>query len=325
MLRCVQLCYDGDELSQGDAAKELGFGTNISRVSRLLKRAREEGYVRVTYEFPELPKLALGLIEKYGLRDAVVIQAGEERFIKRDIGQTIARYFERKIATDNQSVGLSCGRTLYHFVENLQEKRFKGLQIYPLSHDMTVELVDLFPETLVGMMAAKYRPDVKAYAFQGYLLRPGKLVRGSLAKRVIDQNRAAFNSAKSVDVAILGIGSISTEPDIPGFRKFAGLCGVPAQDLERHAAGEFNYQPFDKEGNPVTVGKLKRLIEQTMAVRLEDFQKLAADSGKRVIAGAGGANKVETIRAALKGKFFNVLVTDHRVAKRLLEPESTRQ
>src|SRR3989442_7529636 len=61
-------------------------------------------------------------------------------------------------------VGLSCGFTLYHPIRALRERRVRDLALYPLSGESTLKLVDLSPNTLAGMMAAKYRPHVTAYA-----------------------------------------------------------------------------------------------------------------------------------------------------------------
>ena len=68
------------------------------------------------------------------------------------------------VASSGLRVGLSCGFTLYHTIHHLKEHRFRDLTLYPLSGESTLRLVDLSPNTLVGMMAAKYRPHVAAYA-----------------------------------------------------------------------------------------------------------------------------------------------------------------
>jgi len=44
---------------------------------------------------------------------------------------------------------------------------------------------------------------------------------------------------------------------------------------------------------------------------------------KRVIGVTGGPDKVESIRAALKGKLINVLITDDNTGKALLENSAT--
>src|SRR5262247_2635026 len=178
MVRCVQLYYRAQR-HQNEIAQHLGMSS--SKVSRLLKRAFAEGVVRVEIELPKRPRLEAALVERFQLRDAVVIPTGEARDPKEDLGVAAARYFE-KVAADGVRVGLSCGYTLHCLIRALRERRFRGLELYPLSAESTLQLVDLFPNTLVGMMAAKYRPHVRAYALPVQVL-------GSLAEIERDRRR----------------------------------------------------------------------------------------------------------------------------------------
>src|SRR5437899_7980592 len=41
----------------------------------------------------------------------------------------------------------------YHTIHSLRERRFRDLALYPLSGESTLKLVDIFSNTLVGMMA----------------------------------------------------------------------------------------------------------------------------------------------------------------------------
>ena len=113
----------------------------------------DEGLVRVELDLPRREQLEAGLVEQFGLRDAVVVAAGGRGDVKEELGTAAAAYFE-KIAANGHRVGLSCGFTLYQTIRHLHERRFRDLVLYPLSGESTLELVDLFPNTLVGMMAA---------------------------------------------------------------------------------------------------------------------------------------------------------------------------
>jgi DNA-binding transcriptional regulator LsrR (DeoR family) len=48
-----------------------------------------------------------------------------------------------------------------------------------------------------------------------------------------------------------------------------------------------------------------------------DLRERAAQENKFLIAVAGGLEKTEAIRACLKGRYFNVLITDTYVAEAL--------
>src|SRR3972149_1475577 len=123
MVRCLDLYYRQGR-HQKDIARSLGV--SAATVSRLLKRAFDEGFVRVELDLPRREELEAGLIEHFGLRDAGGVAAGAPRA-------------PRPPARGRGGPAASGG-------------------------EAPLEMVALFPNTLVGMMAAKYRPHVTAYA-----------------------------------------------------------------------------------------------------------------------------------------------------------------
>ena len=167
MVQCLELYYR-QARSQKDIATTLGV--SAATVSRLLKRAFDAGFVRVELDLPRTEGMEAALAQAYGLREAVVVMAGGRGDLKAELGVAAAAYFE-KIARNGMRVGLSCGFTLYQTIRALRERRLRDLSLFPLSGESTLKLVDLFPNTLVGMMAAKYRPHVRAYALPHDRLR----------------------------------------------------------------------------------------------------------------------------------------------------------
>src|SRR5437867_2501056 len=124
-VHCLELYYRQGR-SQKDIARALGV--SAATVSRLLKRAFDEGLVRVELDLPRREQLEAGLVERFGLRDAVVVAAGGRGDVKEELGTAAATYFE-KIATNGLRVGLSCGFTLYQTIRQLHERRFRDLAI----------------------------------------------------------------------------------------------------------------------------------------------------------------------------------------------------
>jgi deoxyribonucleoside regulator len=314
MVRCVQLYYRAQR-HQNEIARELGLST--SKVSRLLKRAFAEGLVRVEVELPKRPRLEAALVERFQLRDAVVIPFGEPRDLKEDLGVAAARYFE-KVAADGVGVGLSCGYTLYCLIRALRERRFRDLELYPLSAESTLQLVDLFPNTLVGMMAAKYRPHVRAYALPVQVLRSLAEIQRE-RRRLLRKGeiRRIYDGANNVDIALAGIGLIGEAT--AGFCSLAAFYGVSVRRLRAlGVVGEINYHPFDRHGALVERKELRPLTQRVLAVTGERLRELSASYRKLVIAVAGGPDKREAILGALRGRFANVLVTDEDTAAHLL-------
>jgi deoxyribonucleoside regulator len=314
LVRCVQLYYRAQH-HQNEIAKQLGMSS--SKVSRLLKRAFAEGVVRVELELPKRPRLEAALVERFQLRDAVVIPLGEPRDIKEDLGVAAARYFE-KVAADHARIGVSCGYTLYCLIRALRERRFRDLELYPLSAESTLELVDLFPNTLVGMMAAKYRPHVRAYALPVHVL-------GSLAeiererRRLLRTNevRRIFDAANNVDIALVGIGLIAEAT--AGFCSLADFYGVSVKRLRAlGVVGEINYHPFGRDGEIIDRKELRPLTRRVFGVPPTRLRELSGLPGRLVIVAAGGPEKRDAILGAMRGRFANVLVTDEDTAATLL-------
>src|SRR5919201_1144057 len=306
LVQCLELYYRQGQ-SQKDIAKALGV--SAPTVSRLLKRAVEEGFVRVELDLPRTQKLEAGLIQRFGLRDAVVIAAGGRGDVKEELGIAAAAYFE-KVASNGQHVGLSCGFTLYQTIRALHERRFRDLVLYPLSGESTLKLVDLFPNTLVGMMAAKYRPHVTAYALPVQHLLSLREIERERQRLLRDPEiRSIFDAAQSVDIALTGIGLIAEQT--PGFCSLAESYGVSVKRLKQlGVVGEINYQPFDSEGRIVDRPELRALMHRVLSVEGERLRAMSRRDDRYVIAVAGGRAKVDAVRGALKGHFMNVLVTD---------------
>jgi deoxyribonucleoside regulator len=314
MVQCLELYYRQSR-SQKDIAGALGV--SAATVSRLLKRAFDEGLVRVELDLPRTPELESALVERFALRDAVVVATGGHGDVKEELGSAAAVYFE-KAAANGMRVGLSCGFTLYQTIRALRERRFRDLALYPLSGESTLKLVDLSPNTLVGMMAAKYRPHVTAYALPVQHLASLREVERERHRLLRDPEiRRIYDAAQSVDVALVGIGQIAEQT--PGFCSLAESYGVSVRRLRQlGVVGEINYQPFDAAGRIVNHPELKILMHRVLSVDGGRLQTLSRRADRHVIAVAGGRSKVDAVRGAVSGRLMNVLVTDEEVAGALL-------
>jgi len=314
MVRCLELYYR-QARSQKEIARALGV--SAATVSRLLKRAYDDGFVRVELDLPRAEELEAGLTERFGLRDAVVVAAGGRGDLKEELGAAAAVYFE-KIASNGLRVGLSCGFTLYHTIRQLRERRFRDLALYPLSGESTLKMVDLSPNTLVGMMAAKYRPHVSAYALPVHHLLSLREIERERRRLLRDPEiRTIYEAAQTVDVALVGIGMIGEQT--PGFCSLAESYGLSVKRLRQFGVvGEINYQPFDAEGRIVDRPELRVLMRRVLSVEGTRLQALSRRPDRHVVAIAGGRPKVDAVRGALAGRFMNVLVTDEDLAGALL-------
>jgi DNA-binding transcriptional regulator LsrR (DeoR family) len=273
--------------------------------------------VRVELDLPRTQALETALVQRYGLRDAVVVASGGHADVREELGGAAAAYFE-KITDHGMRIGLSCGFTLYQTIRALRERRFRDFSLYPLSGESTLKLVDLFPNTLVGMMAAKYRPHVRAYALPVQHLLSLREIERERRRLLRDPEiRSIFEAAHNVDIALTGIGLIAE--NTPGFCSLAESYGVSVKRLRQlGVVGEINYQPFDADGHIVDRSELRLLSHRILSVEGDRLQSLAKREDRSVVAIAGGRGKIDAVRGALRGRFVNVLITDEDCARGLL-------
>ncbi len=115
--------------------------------------------------------------------------------------------------------------------------------------------------------------------------------------------------AARADVALVGIGAF--EPGSTLLSSGNTLTAEEIKDLKANGVtGDIALQFFDTEGRRVD----HPINDRIVGTDLEKIKKI-----RRVIAVAGGTEKRCAIRAALRGRLVNVLVTDDHTAKWLLE------
>ena len=253
------------------------------------------------------------------LRELRVIDPGIKDL--DSIQKTVAReaaYYLEEIAGSGAKIGLSGGKTLYYMITYLEPERLTGLHLYPLTLTGILTLPGLTANALVGMMSTKY-PDATAFNLP--------TIPGS-SREDYERQMAAnpellktYREIWDVDIMVLGVGYL-TGP-LPGFRALAQQeLGLTAPDLAaKGMVGEINHIPIDARGEPMLNDDpdLEKLTRRVIGVGPFDLRERAEKADRYVVAVAGGLEKAAAIRACLKGKYFNVLITDAYVAEALVQ------
>lgn len=101
-----------------------------------------------------------------------------------------------------------------------------------------------------------------------------------------------------------------------GFEHHAAMtrghaAAAVAEALSRHGAvGDICFRYYDAEGAPIK----SQLMQRVIGIEPALLHKIP-----HVVGVAGGRRKVRAILAALRGRWINVLITDHRTASSLLD------
>ncbi len=254
------------------------------------------------------------------LREVRVVDPGVRDFdaIQKTIAREGAHYLE-EVVPAGAKIGLSGGKTLYYLITYLEPERLSGLHLYPLTMTPILTMPGLTANALVGMMSTKY-PDATAVNLPCI---PG------LSQEEYERQMAAnpellknYREIWEVDFMVLGIGYL-TGP-LPGFRALAQQeLGLTAQDLAaKGVVGEINHIPINAQGEPLTDSpdpELRALVRRVIGVGAQDLRERAKRADRTIIAVAGGLEKIEAIRACLKGRYFNVLIIDAYTAEALVQ------
>lgn len=306
MARVARMYYEND-MRQSEIAHQLGLSQ--ATVSRLFKRAKEEGIVRISVNVPQgvFSELEEQIIAAYNLRDAIVVDCmhEDEQMIQRDIGAAAAYYVESTIKP-NEVIGLSSwSGTLLALVDALHPvTRKNDVRVVQILGGIGNPAAEIHAARLTGRFAKLVNGSAT------YLPAPG--VVGSEAARHVfleDQYvQEAMALFEQVSLALVGIGAV--EPS-----ELLADSGNIFSDSERDilrsegAVGDILLHFFDADGQPVKTSLDHRVMSMSL---------LQMRQAERAVGVAGGRRKHEAILAALRGQWVNVLITDCFTAQRLM-------
>jgi DNA-binding transcriptional regulator LsrR (DeoR family) len=306
MTKVARMYYD-----QGIRQQEITERLNIhqSKVSRLLKRARESNIVRISVTTPPgvFSDLEDALEARFGLQEAMVIDSdGGEGRIVRDLGSAAAFYLETTLKP-KMVIGISSwSRSLFAMVETL----------HPMENGSGGKVVQILGG--VGTASTQYQATVLAQRLASLigaspvLLQAPGVVGSAEARAILVRDPAVEEAARlfnKLDVALVGIGSM--EPSNLLASSGNTFAAHERDELQkRGAVGDICFRFIDKDGAPVESPLMQRVI----GIDLGTLKRT-----RRVIGIAGGADKVRAILATLRGKWINVLITERRTAERLID------
>ena len=305
--RVSRMYYEWD-MRQSEIAKQLGFSQ--ATISRLLKRSKKEGIIRISVNLPNgvYTQLEETLVKKFGLRDAIVVDCMDdnENMIQRDLGAAAAYYLE-SIISPNEVIGISSwSATLLGLVDALHPiKRKAGVKVVQILGGVGNPAVEAHATRLTSRMAELVKGEAIYLPVSGVL--SSEAARDILMADEVAQQ--AIRLFDKVTIALVGIGAIEPSPLLA---QSGNIFSPEEYSLLRkaNAIGDILERFFDQDGEIVKTGLEKRVISMS----LEQLSKV-----DRAIGVAGCSRKFNAILGALRGHWINILVTDQFNAKCLAE------
>jgi DNA-binding transcriptional regulator LsrR (DeoR family) len=308
LIKIARMYYE-DELTQSQIAKKLGIYRTT--ISRMLKRAREEGIVTITIQSgsDRIYQLEQVLEERYQLKEAIIVPSrlGQSEAEKKTaVGRAGAELLKR-IVRDGDVVGFAWGSTLASMVGQFDDTRKRSADFVPLVGGP-------------GPIDTKYHVNAivynvaNAFGGQAHFIDAAAIVEKKVTKEeIVSSNyfRQILALWDRLTIAVVGIGA----PNSSSNMIWSGFFGEKEIEELNHlgAIGDICSRYFDKEGKQLDADVNKR----TVAIELDKLKELEYSIGM-----AESADKVPSIIGAMKGKYINILISNQETAEAILDRQA---
>ena len=292
------------DYTQHEIAKKLG----VSRptVSRMLQTAKKEGIVQIKIIDMEenVSDLEKAIEKKYNLKKAVIapVPQYEDHIIKTTLGLKAAEYLDT-IVKDNDIIGVTWGTTLYHVAVELKKKEVNNIKIVQLKGGISHSETNTYVSETLYLFGKAFRTTPL------HLPLPA-IVDQVVVKQAMMEDRhikKIIETGKEANIALFTCGPIKSESLL---FKLGYFTNEDLEMLYSKAVGDICSRFFDQDGQICN----NSLNERTLGIDLSELREKEYS-----ILVAGGDQKVDSIHAALKGEYANVLVTDQYTARFILE------
>lgn len=293
--------YYLEHLSQQEISKR--FGISRPHVSRLLKRAREEGIVTITIKslYSHCLRLEEDLKQNAKLMDCCVIPA-TQKDIKKSVGEAAADYLDKTIHKVN-SIGVAWGTTLLHFASSVRKRFMPRAEVLPLVGGLSNQGMDINTNEIVRLLG-------NAYGCNYYTLNAPAIVESESIRDVFLSSKnicSILEKARKVDLAFVGISSMTPSSTLV---KVNYLSLSEIEQLRKNGVvGGICSRFFYENGHPYKGNIDKRII----GIDINDLKKMPL-----VFALAVGNEKIAGILGAIRGGYMDVLFTDEFTADSII-------
>ncbi len=287
--------YHFDGLTQDQIAERLG--TSRPSVSRMIERAKAQGITRVHIAPAYLSRLDIctKVRDKFGLREVVLLPPapeGEDSAASLRSRLGIAGMHTLVSALENShTLAIGWGETVAEIMSQLPGDELSHLDVVSLTGGVNVYANAIHQNRSIG--ESSMRID----------LIPTPLFVSSeklaLALQGEESVSRTLSTARRADVALISVGAPSAEASL--WRMGGATPEELDEVLSLGGVGDVLGVFYDAAGEPLELERNRRRI----GVDISALRDIGT-----VIGVAGGAEKHETIRGALKGHYIDVLVTD---------------
>lgn len=293
-------------LDQHEIASRIG--KSRSMVSRLLTEARDAGVIEIRVRFPlrRYSELEDELQDAFGLSGCQVLRSSHlsyDDLLKR-LGQLAARSLEVRLHSDVR-VSLGWGAALHATVAALPEIRLEEAMVIQVMGSVGDGDPNVDGPDLARDLASRLNGDFRFLAAPLYVDSP-HVADSLLAERTIART---IDLARRSDVLVSGVGAI--DHSLSGIVRAGYITKEQSRQFRKlGVVGDLLGFLMMEDGSIADLDENRRVV----ALHPSLLAEIPA-----VIGVAGGAAKAPAIAAALRGGYFDVLVTDEEAATAVIE------
>jgi DNA-binding transcriptional regulator LsrR (DeoR family) len=294
--------YYVEGLTQNEIADRLGIGrvTVVRNINEAIKQ--REVKIWIEGEVSECFELEAELKQAFGFKEAVVVpEPVNAENVRKSIG-VAAGMFVSDTLTDDMTVGVGWGATLYESLSTLAPRELENVQVISLLGGI-VQARKFNPAEFAWQFARMMAAD--CYLFQAPAVVDSPETREALIERC--GLKDIFRRAERLDMALLSVGTLA--PSSTAFRFNLISDEERIEMMKLGAVGDLLFNFYDRDGNVVDHPVNKRV----MSLPLDQLRGVPT----RVIA-SGGNDKVDCLLGGIKLIDCNVLITNEATARELL-------
>lgn len=274
------------------------FGISRMRVVKLLDKARKTGIIQFNMRSDLLNPMELEkrLADTYSLKDTFIVPSSPSEIgINENIARAAAMYINNRLE-NNTFINMGYGDTQSRVLNNLATMTEQPLSVVSMTGGVSYYL----PNNMSSIFNAKL-----------YLLPAPILVSSEEVVDAILNETPVSEILRMVQLSsmsVVGIGSIGENATII---KSGILSKSDYLYLKmKNAVGDILCHFIDKDG---------KLVDSSIEHRLIGTSLSTLRNLDNVIGVAAGDDKVDAIKAVLKGGYIDILITDESTALQLLE------
>lgn len=294
--------YYCSDLTQSQIAERLYISR--TKVSRMLKEARELGIVEINIREPWERNLEYEqrLRSAFGLKNVRVVVSKDSGKEKEKIAEAVSYYLDSAVKR-GMVLGISWGNTLYHIVKYISTNNRKNIPVtvVPIMGAANIRSPEKDAMDLAKDLASAY--GGKYHYIYAPLFVKDKTLRDSLIKE--ENIRSVLELAAGADIILTSVGSIV-------YKSWSDYLSQKTLEIleQKGAVGHIGGHFYDMEGREIATS----LEDKMIGINLTDIRKC-----EDVVCAVCGESKAEAILGALRGRFLDTLIVDEKCAGKVLE------